>query len=260
MSEKKSRIEIIDGIRGIAIIAMVVYHGLYDINQIFNVNPSLFGINFFKAFEPLEPVFAGVFILLSGVSSRLSHSNFKRGLQVAVVAIILTIGTVIFSYVSGDNESIYFGILHFMAVAILIFALLKPWLDKIPAYVSLPLWSVLFVVTYNLWRIYYIGIPGAFGFTLPSSITNNPYLFAFGIPSPNFVSADYFPLIPWIFIFLIGTILGVYVKQKRLPEKFYTTKVPFFASAGRKTLIIYIIHQPIIYGVLFLIFNVIFKI
>jgi uncharacterized membrane protein len=259
MAEKKSRIEIIDGIRGIAIIAMVVYHGLYDVNQIFEFNLIIFGINFFHVFSYLEPAFAGLFILLSGVSSRLSHSNLKRGLQLAVIATLLTICTIIYTKVSGDNESIFFGILHLLAAAILIFALLKPLLDKIPAYVSLPLWTVLFVCTLNIWKHYYIGIMGLFGFTLPEFITNNEFLFAFGIPSSNFFSADYFPIIPWIFIFLIGTVLGVYVKQRRLPEKFYTTKVPFFAFAGRNTLLIYIIHQPVIYGILYLIFDIILK-
>lgn len=262
MAGKKSRIEIIDGIRGIAIIAMVIYHALYDINHIFRIDSSFFGVNIFQIFSYLEPTFAGVFILLSGVSSRLSHSNLKRGLQLAGIAILLTIGTIIYSNVSGNNESIYFGILHFIAAAILLFALLRPLLDKIPAYVSLPLWIVLFAMTFNIWRSYFIGIPGIFKFTLPNSIINNQYLFAIGIPNPNpniFSSADYFPLLPWIFIFLIGTVLGVYVKQRRLPEKFYTTKMPFFAFAGRNTLLIYIIHQPIIYGILFLIFTIILK-
>lgn len=265
MAEKKSRIEIIDGIRGIAIIAMVFYHALYDIQFIFGINLSFFGLDIFNVLEPIEPIFAGIFILLSGVSSRLSHSNLKRGLQLAVIATLLTIGTIIFSNISGDNESIYFGILHFLAAAILIFALLKPWLDKIPAYVSLPLFTVIFAITFYIVEsimasgTYFIGIPGHFGFTLPSSISNNPYLFAIGIPSPTFFSADYFPIIPWIFLFLIGTVLGVYVKQRQLPEKFYTAKMPFFAFAGKNTLLIYIIHQPIVYGILFLIFSVIIK-
>jgi uncharacterized membrane protein len=259
MAEKKSRIEIIDGIRGFAIIAMVIYHAMYDINQIFNINLSFFGVNIFQVLSYLEPTFAGVFILLSGVSSRLSHSNLKRGLQLAGIAVLLTIGTIIYSNVSGDNESIYFGILHFIAAAILLFALLRPLLDKIPAYVSLPMWTVLFVVTFNIWSSYFIGIPGIFGFTLPSIITNNQYLFAIGIPSSNFFSADYFPLLPWIFIFLIGTVMGVYVKQRRLPEKFYTAKMPFFAFAGRYTLLIYIIHQPIVIVILYLIFDIILK-
>jgi uncharacterized membrane protein len=259
MAEKKSRIEIIDGVRGIAIIAMVIFHALYDIKYIFLINFSIFGIDIFNIFEPLEPVFAGIFILLSGISSRLSHSNLKRGLQLAVVAILLTVGTMIYSYATNDDQSIYFGILHFLSAAIIIFALLKTLLDKIPAYVSLPLWSVLFFVTYNIWQANFVGISGLFEFHIPEYIRNTGLLFPIGIYSETFKSADNFPLLPWIFIFLIGTVLGVYVKQRRLPEKFYTTKMPFFAFAGRYTLLIYIIHQPIVYGIIFLIFNIILK-
>ena len=74
----------------------------------------------------------------------------------------------------------------------------------------------------------------------------------FGLSSPSFYSFDYFPLVPWLGIFLIGVSLGksVYAsKRSLLPWRLPKT---FVNWAGRHSLIIYIAHQPIIMGVLYI--------
>ncbi|MCX6569388.1 MAG: heparan-alpha-glucosaminide N-acetyltransferase domain-containing protein, partial [Candidatus Aminicenantes bacterium] len=74
----------------------------------------------------------------------------------------------------------------------------------------------------------------------------------FGLPSQSFSSLDYFPLIPWFGVFLIGVALGksVYAsKRSLLPWRMPPTFVNF---AGRHSLIIYIVHQPVIMGVLYI--------
>ena len=244
---QKKRIEILDAVRGFAILAMVVYHALYDITDIFGLSVPIFDF-----FSILEPPFAGAFILLSGVSSRFSHSNFKRGVRVLALGLLITAFTMIFI----PSQSIYFGILHFIGAAILLFALIQPIFDKISKPAALSVLCVLFALTYSLPRAYFIGIPPLFGFMLPYRLTTVPWLFPLGIPSRDFCSADYFPMVPWFFLFLIGTILGIPIREKKLPEKFYTAKVPFFAFAGRHTLLIYMVHQPLIYGILYLVFRV----
>ena len=80
------------------------------------------------------------------------------------------------------------------------------------------------------------------------------WLFPLGWTYPGFYSADYFPLFPWLFVFLVGSWAGYYVADKKLPARFYDRKgVPFFSWLGKKALIIYIIHQPILYGLVMLI-------
>jgi uncharacterized membrane protein len=243
---KKGRMDSLDAMRGVAILAMVFYHGLYDLCDIFDYSIPVFG--FFRLFEPL---FAGLFILLAGVSSRYSHSNVKRGVRVLLLGLAVTAATVVFI----PSQSILFGILHFMGCAILLFALVHPVTDRIPPVVAFILWAGLFAVTYAVPQTDLIGIPGLFGFSLPHILQNTPYLFWLGLPDANFFSADYFPLIPWFFLFMVGTIVGIPIKAGKLPEKFYTAHIPFLAAAGRNTLLIYVLHQPIIYGLLWLFYT-----
>lgn len=244
---QKKRIDILDAVRGIAIIAMVFYHALYDINDIFGCHIALFDM-----LSVLEPPFAGAFILLTGISSRFSHSNLKRGARILGVGVLLTAATYFFI----RDQTIWFGILHFMGCAILLFALLRPALDKIPRWAAYPLWTILFIITYTMPVTRFVGIPHLFGFSLPARLTAVKGLFALGIPAADFASSDYFPMIPWFFLFLLGTLLGEPIREHKMPERFYTQRVPFLAFAGRHTLLIYIAHQPIIYGILWLITNV----
>jgi uncharacterized membrane protein len=253
---------------------MVVYHALYDVNDVFG-----FHVWIFDYLSVLEPYFAGAFILLAGVSCRFSHSNAKRGLRVFGIAMVVTLVTVLFSVLVSPGQEIYFGILHFMGIAILLYALIRRPVDKIPPYVALPLYIVLFAVTYNMPWNYQVGLPGLFTLQLPVSLAyvsqtlvsnldaffriNLPAwvsgvvgLYPLGLPGADFTSADYFPLIPWFFLFLAGTVIGVPIKDHKLPDKFYTARVPFFAAAGRNTLMIYVIHQPVIYVILLLLFNI----
>lgn len=244
---KNNRIDVLDAIRGVAILAMVVYHALYDVTNIFGYNIPLFGF-----LSLLEPPFAAAFILLAGISSRFSHNNFRRGLKVLAFGLLITAFTLAFI----PSEAIYFGILHFLGCAILLFELVKPAVDRIPKKAAAAVWAVLFILTYNMPRAHVIGIPGLFGITLPAALQNTPHLYALGFPDANFFSADYFPMIPWFFVFLIGTVVGVPIRQHKLPEKFYTARVPFLADVGRNTLLIYVLHQPVIYGLLFVIFKI----
>ena len=64
----------------------------------------------------------------------------------------------------------------------------------------------------------------------------------------GFVSTDYFPLLPWVFVFLLGTWAGKYIKAGRMPAWFYQTDCPPLAAVGRHSLVIYVLHQPVLYG------------
>lgn len=247
---KNNRIDIMDAIRGVAILSMVFYHTLYDISDIFGYPIPILNTLFF---EIVRQPFTWAFILLAGVSSRFSHSNLKRGARVFAFGMIVTVVTLVFI----PSQSIYFGILHFMGCAILLFELVRVPLDKIPRKFALVLWSLLFAVTFVMPDRGVIGFPGLFCIRLPDFLLNTPNIYPLGFPDSNFYSADYFPMIPWFFMFLIGTVVGVPIREHKLPEKFYTARVPFLAAAGRNTLLIYVLHQPIVYGLLYIIFKII---
>ena len=224
--EQKRRIELMDAVRGLSLVLMVFHHFFYDL-VVFAGAPRWLFSN--PVFDPLHYFFAGLFIFISGVSSNFSHSNTARGAKVIGVALVITLVTTLM------DMPIVFGILHFLGVCMLLYGLTQglwrrvgeklPWL--VPA---LSLTGVLATARFVN------GYP-----------TETPHLWMFGLVTPGFSSADYFPLLPWIFVFLLGTWAGKYVREGRLPKWFYEAKAPFFPAVGRKSLLIYVLHQPLLY-------------
>ena len=229
MSEVKKRIAIIDALRGIAVVLMVIHHLLYNLVYIIEVLPEWFFTN--PIFDVLHYIFAGLFIFLSGISSRFSHSNIKRGL----IVIALAAGITIVTYYM--EMPIWFGVLHLLGFSMLFFGLTKKIWDLIPRKAS-PVVFISLIVASAL-AVAYIDITA-------ENIFARICLSVLGWP--QFISYDYFPLLPWIFVFLLGTWAGMYIVERKLPSWFYEAEVRFFPAVGRKALIIYILHQPVLYG------------
>ena len=228
------RIWEIDFLRGLSILLVVGYHLLYDLGAYVGVERFLgFSTDLSTAaWTVAQRFFAGLFILLSGISATLTRSNMRRGLRLLAVALVITAATFAFD----SSSAVWFGILHLLAVSMLIygaaFERVKTAVCAIGGAAVLGLGAALPVLKK--------GVAVRFDWLLP-----------FGIHSPWFQSFDYFPLIPWFGVFLIGAALGksVYASRRsllpwRLPQTFLNT-------AGRHSLIIYIVHQPVILGVLY---------
>ncbi len=251
MTEKKSyssRIHLIDTIRGVIIIGVVIYHLIFDLVFIFGLNiPFLFlpFVNFIRDFG------AGALIFISGIACHLSHSNVKRGLQCLVVALAFSLVT----YFVIPDEFIFFGVLDLFAVCILFYGLAGRIVDRLPIWTA-PVLFVLFLFLFNM----PYGTFGFFGqsyFALPAGFKGNIFLYCLGFPYGGIQSADYFPVIPWLLLFLSGTIVGRYFKAGRIPKFFYRDLCRPVTWVGTKTLIIYAVHQPILYGLLNLIFYIV---
>jgi len=227
--DKAPRIELIDGLRGLAVILMVLHHFLYDLVEFLDAPGWLFSN---PVFDVLHIIFAGLFILLAGVSSRFSHSNIKRGLKVLAAALVITLVT------WAMDMIIVFGILHFMAFAMIFYGITGKFWQKLPKAIAPVLYVLLTVAS-----VYF----------LENVESSSKMLWMFGITYPGFYSADYFPILPWIFVFLFGTWLGGYIREGKLPAWFYRAKAPKLAWVGRRAFIVYIIHQPVLYGLTMLI-------
>jgi uncharacterized membrane protein len=204
------RIEAIDALRGFCIILVVAYHFGYTFVAR-GIIPR--GALYNPLLNILQPLFAGVFIVLAGVSSRFSRSNFKRGLLVLGCAGLVTA----FSHIAGTP--IWFGILHLIAACILLYALL----DKLRLTIPAVLLAAFLLLLHN--------------------ITKWPVL----------PSADYFPIVPWGFLFFSGVWLGGPILNGAFPQWFYAARIPVFPAIGRRTLPIYLLHQPVLYGALWII-------
>jgi uncharacterized membrane protein len=230
----RDRIWEVDFLRGVSIILMVGYHLLYDLGEMVGLGSFLgFSTNLStRAWTIAEYFFAGLFVILSGISSTLSRSNVRRALKLFAVALLVTGATFVFD----RSSTILFGILHCLAASILIYGLT---MEKAGATVCAAAGAAVIV----------------FSAVLPVALKDVPirfdWLLPFGIHTTNFSSFDYFPLLPWLGIFLAGTALGksVYApRQSLIPKRL---PVSFVNIAGRHSLLIYIVHQPIILAILY---------
>lgn len=243
LSAPSVRYHLIDALRGFALVNMVDFHLVYDIFNIFSVET---GWNS----EPLtliwERFICCSFIILSGVSFNFSHHPFKRGIILNACGFLITIVTVLFI----PSQAVWFGILNFLGCAMMLAYPLKEYLEKINPAVGAICSLLLFALLYGIPNGY-IGFFGAELFKLPEFLYGLKALAFIGFPSADFRSTDYFPIIPWIFLFLSGYFTWRAIKNCNT-DRFFMCKIPFFDFIGRHTLIIYIIHQPIIIGAFYI--------
>lgn len=228
----RARIHAMDELRGFAVLCMIFYHAFYSAAFLLNWQ---WGYTLLTFFEPAEPYFAGLFILISGISSQLSHSNLIRGVKLLAVALGVSLVTGFFM----PDQIIRFGILHMLSVCMIAFGLLQKPFRHVPAVLGVLAFAALFALLY--------GFQGAFGIT---TTFHTQFLFPSSVPDGRLYSADYFPLIPWIFLFFCGTFLGRFAKAGLFPKFLYPSRVPALSFLGRHALLIYILHQPVIYGVM----------
>lgn len=244
--DKRGRIHLMDELRGFAVLCMVFYHGFYTLGYIFNINLGSF---FFKFFMPAEPFFAGLFMFIAGISSNLSHSNLARGVKLLLLALALTLVTWVFV----PDNLITFGILHFLAVCMILFGLLKPYADRFRfSWTPVIVCAVLYFCTRGI-PLGYLGFGPNCGIPLSASLYSTSWAAPLGFPGPFFESADYFPILPWIFVFAAGTFVGKLVPMGKFPAFVFPQRVPALSWLGRHALIIYLAHQPVIYGLCLLI-------
>jgi len=240
------RIEIIDALRGLAVSLMVVHHFLYNLAAFLGAPWWLYSN---PVFDVLQAIFIGVFVFLSGVSSRFSHSNIRRG----AIALALAAGITAVTY--AMEMTIWFGILHLLGSCMLFFGLTKRLWDKVPR-MAMPLALVPLIaasayaranVALTSGTLRVRNVLSVLGWRQPGRFDPKLLPWQHGFV---FGSFDYQPLLPWVFVFLLGTWAGLYIRERRLPGWFYDFKVPAFPKIGRKALLVYVLHQPIMYGIM----------
>lgn len=222
---KENRIWEIDLLRVLALIMMIIFHTAYDLNYFAGAK-----INYENPMWTYIGKLSGLlFIFISGISSGFSKNSFKRGLKVFGYGMIITLAT----YVADKDNYIRFGILHLLGVSMMAFPLLK----RLKAAFLIILSTVS------------IGI----GVYIDGLLLNTKLLLPLGIMYPKFSSIDYYPIFPYIGIFIIG--IFIYKKvyfDKRSIYKFNST-IPLVSIISKNSLKIYLLHQPIIIGVIMII-------
>ena len=227
----RRRFDVLDAWRTLAIVLMVAYHFLYDL-YIFGVISADQLLS--APLNVLERVICCSFILLAGASARFSRNNLRHGLVVLGAGLVVEIGAAV------AGQTIRFGVLMLLGSSMVLWHFLGKGLQRFPGWSVAAGSGVLFFAA-RWWT----------GRTAVSV----PWLYPLGFISPGFYSADYFPLLPWFFLFLIGTALGGWCLAHR-ENRLLTVSLPGALTwPGRHSLIIYVLHQPVLYGISYLIWR-----
>lgn len=195
----KPRSGLLDSLRGITVIQMVLYHAIWDLVYIFGVKwPWFSGI---PAYIWQQSI-CWTFILLSGFCSAMSRRPIRRGLTVFGIGAAVTLVTALFM----PEDIVVFGVLTLIGSCMLLMPLLKKGLVRVPPVPGAILSFGLFLFTKKLdmgW-LGFFGIPLV---QLPDFLYQNYFTAYFGFCPKGFFSTDYFPLFPWIFLFITGYFL-----------------------------------------------------
>ncbi len=243
----RNRYTSLDILRAFALISMIIFHAVWDLVYIFGIDLQWFKSD---AGEIWQQSILWTFVLLSGFCFNLGKKRLKRAITVIICSAIITIVTYIFM----PENRIIFGVLCFMGTAMLITIPIDKILKKIHPYAGLIFSFISFVLTKDI-MFRKISIFGTELCKIPDSLYQNELTAFFGFPHYGFFSGDYVPFIPWIFLFFCGYFLYKIFERKDLLKHLSFVSCRPLEFIGRNTLYIYMIHQPLIYGVLFLIFR-----
>jgi uncharacterized membrane protein len=224
----ETRVMEVDALRGIAILLMVIYHFFFDLAYLGLADISIFAPEWIL----FQRVVGTLFISIVGISLTLSESrntegyarHAKRALGLAAVALLITAVT----WIYPNKGFIMFGIIHFIAAATLI----------APFFLRFGRWNVLIGIMIIL-----------LGFYVNTLRTDLPYLFWLGIIHPGYRQLDHYSVIPWLGVVL----LGIYAGQRLFPGgkarlKGGPSHMDKLAFLGRNSLLIYLVHQPVMFG------------
>lgn len=231
------RYELIDAFRGFALLNMVFYHFFYDVYIIYGKNQGWtdnFGVIAWERFICVS------FIIIAGISASFSRNHWKRGLLLNGWGSVITAVTLI----AAPDSAIFFGVLNLLGCSILLLMIFKRWItDR-----NWAVWGGASMILFFLFRRIERGVIGigTWKFAeIPNIMYQFKVLIPFGIHGADFFSSDYFPLLPWFFLFLTGYTLSFAMKKLSMLKKVLTYHVPVLSRAGQKSLIVYLIHQPV---------------
>ncbi len=223
---KKSRYWEIDLLRGLAILGMVIYHFFFDLYFLGNASPDPFSLPLII----LARLTAATFLFLVGFSFSLSQQNylsadfhlFFRYVLIRASKIFLAASLVTFvTYFISPFFTVRFGILHLISFSLLILLPLSLFKNRL-LLLSLSISLILVGLLHN--------------------------------PQPSYSTFDYYPLVPWFGVTLLGFVIAKNYPAHR-PQPFSHRPARFISSLsvmGRHSLAIYLLHQPILFGLLFL--------
>lgn len=244
----RKRYSTIDILRGITIISMILYHGMWDIVYIHNVDipwfDSLIG-------GIWQQSIAWSFVLMSGFCFSFGKKRIKSGLVLLLCSGVITLVTVIFM----PQQKIMFGVLTMLGSCVLIVHFFEKILEKINDIVGVISSIIVFLFLKNI-SSGYVGIEGLFKIQMPKVLYINILTTYLGLPYKGFWSMDYYGVLPWIFLYIVGFYLYKFCERKKYMDNLDKIHIMVLELVGKHSLIIYMLHQPIVYAILSVVFYI----
>ncbi len=230
--QPKGRIDAIDIARGMALIAMAIYHFTWDLEFFGYVPPAMTAVGGWKLFARC---IASSFLFLVGVSLFLGHAKgirwrgyWRRLAMVAGAALAISLVT----YLAVPDSFIFFGILHQIALA----SVLGLAFLRLPAMVTLIAAAAVIAAPHYL----------------RSTFFDDPWWWWTGLSENRPRSNDYVPVFPWFGAVLIGIAAAKIAERTGLLAKLAALRTPRWTRplifGGRHSLAVYLIHQPVLIG------------
>lgn len=240
------RYEILDCLRGATLISMICYHLVWDLVYIEGMRLKWYRSD---AAYIWQQSICWVFILLSGFCWSLGRKKLRRGMIVFGAGILITLVTCLIT----PHQRVIFGILTLLGSCMLLMIPIEKICGKVPPLMGAATGFFLFIFTKEI-NTGSLGIGNRELLRLPAQCYKGGYLMCYlGMPNRKFFSTDYFSLFPWLFLFLTGYYLYRLISERHM-ECLSCPRLGgnFLSWLGRHSLIIYLLHQPLIYGVLLL--------
>lgn len=261
----KQRYHILDEIRGITLCSMIIYHAVWDLVYMFGRDWAWYRSDFAYIWQQS---ICWTFIILSGFCFSLGKKKMRRGLVVFGAGVVISLVTELFM----PQNRIRFGVLTLLGSSMIIMAAVEKICERFQDGTSkesttsrgqkngsFVVWKlVICVVLFAITKRINYGVLGFSDVTvarLPRFLYNlgdfGNYL---GFTEQTFFSTDYFSLFPWLFLFLTGYYFYKWMEEKQWLSSM--TKAPslgaWWRPIGRYSLIIYLLHQPVVYGLLYI--------
>lgn len=231
MEQKRERIWELDALRGFCIVCVIFVHFMFDLVYFLGKQ-----VDFPPLYTFIQQYGGAIFVVLSGCCATLGSRSFRRGVLVFGCGMLITLVTfgMYRMGMAASDVVVKFGVLHLLGICMTLYPLLK----KLPT-TALSVLAAAIV---------------AIGYAIQGMRFSVRWLFPLGFVYPGFTSSDFFPLLPQLGWFLLGIVIGrtlYHEKRTLLPgtaQDFFLFR--FFQWCGRQSLWIYLLHQPVVYGLI----------
>lgn len=250
-----NRLQRIDEIRGFTLISMIIYHFMWDLRYIADFNISWYGGTASNIWQKSICI---TFIFISGFCFPFGKKRLKRSLINFMCGALISAVT----FILMPENRVVFGVLTFLGsagfITIIVDKLNKIIVSKINEStfnLTMLIGMLLLFISFFKVNFGYIFFPKKT--LLPKYLYDGYFMTFIGFPDPSFFSTDYFAILPWIFLYLSGYFMQKTIGNKQAVVKYLLNdRFKFISYLGRNSLIIYMVHQPVLYLVTLIIMRI----